>query len=182
MSDTDVKNRITLTGILKRIEKQTSGMLKIDDFVPLPCHPERVSFTYLYKKDGSFIPVTRHINAKNVLPLIDNTFTFYPEDIMKKITQGFFTCDAEGCAEMLTALGKMIPKNFSLLSADRKFDHIDDKTFRISAVSFVDAYNFDMKSMKKECVHIITPNLKKMPFSAYNMIHRKYADYKEHYV
>jgi hypothetical protein len=39
-------------------------------------------------------------------------------------------------------------------------------------VSFLDAHNFDLKAMQKECVHIITPELRKIPFSAYNLVHR----------
>ena len=35
--------------------------------------------------------------------------------------------------------------------------------------SFIDKYNFDMKSMQKECVHIVTKDLKRIPFSSYNI-------------
>jgi uncharacterized radical SAM superfamily Fe-S cluster-containing enzyme len=51
-------------------------------------------------------------------------------------------------------------------------EYIDQNTFRISVSSFLDAYNFDMKSMQKECIHVITPDLRKIPFSAYNTIYR----------
>jgi len=47
-------------------------------------------------------------------------------------------------------------------------------------VSFIDAYNFDMKAMQKECVHVITPDLHKIPFSAYNLLHR--SKYANHYL
>ncbi len=66
----------------------------------------------------------------------------------------------------------VLPPNYLLMSQDQKAEFINNNTFRISATSFVDKYNFDAKSMQKECVHIITPDLKKIPFSAYNMIHR----------
>ena len=51
-------------------------------------------------------------------------------------------------------------------------EFVDENTFRVSVSSFIDMYNFDMKGMQKECVHIITEDLKRIPFSAYNMIHR----------
>jgi uncharacterized radical SAM superfamily Fe-S cluster-containing enzyme len=66
-----------------------------------------------------------------------------------------------------------MPAKFFLKSQQEKIDYVSENTFRISIASFVDAYNFDMKSIKKECVHVITPELKKIPFSAYNIIHRK---------
>jgi uncharacterized protein YfaS (alpha-2-macroglobulin family) len=51
-------------------------------------------------------------------------------------------------------------------SKAEKMDYVSENTFRISISSFVDAYNFDLKSIKKECVHVITPDFKKIPFSA----------------
>ena len=39
--------------------------------------------------------------------------------------------------------------------------------------SSVDRHNFDAKSIKNEYVHVITPDLKRIPFSAYNMLHRE---------
>jgi len=65
-------------------------------------------------------------------------------------------------------------------SKDKKIEFVDENTFRISVSSFIDAYNFDMKSMQKECVHIITPDLKRIPFSSYNIIHR--SKYDEYYI
>jgi hypothetical protein len=38
--------------------------------------------------------------------------------------------------------------------------------------SFVDAWNFDIRSLKRECVHVVTPDLKRIPFSAYCLFHR----------
>ena len=45
--------------------------------------------------------------------------------------------------------------------------------FRISATSFLDRYTFELKGAKKECVHILTEDGRRMPFSAYNLIHRE---------
>jgi uncharacterized radical SAM superfamily Fe-S cluster-containing enzyme len=75
--------------------------------------------------------------------------------------------------EAIKNLSKLIPKGYLKKSPEEKREYISANTFRISITSFVDAYNFDMRSMKKECVHVITPELKKIPFSAFNMIHRQ---------
>jgi hypothetical protein len=169
------QDRITITGIINNIEKQLNGMIKKDDFIPLPCDVDRVAITYLYRFNNEFIPIIRNINAKEYLPVIRNTFKFDPEDILKDITKSVFS-KTEGCCDYLNLFKKLkpiIPANFFLKTQKEKIDYVSENTFRISIVSFVDAYNFDMKSMKKECVHIITPDLKKIPFSAYNMLHRK---------
>jgi len=164
--------RITLTGILKRIESQTSGMIKKNDFIPLPCHVERVAFTYLYREGDQFIPVTRNMAAQKYVPMIENTFTFYPEDVIKNLAKGIIICNDGNCFQFFKDFRKIIPANYRLKSKSSKYEHINNNTFRISVSSFIDQYNFDMKSVKKECVHIITPDLKKIPFSTFNMFYR----------
>jgi 7,8-dihydro-6-hydroxymethylpterin dimethyltransferase len=111
-------------------------------------------------------------NVKKYIPLIDNTFNFDADDIINKFKKNPFCCGCN-CLSFLNDIRKIIPKNFDSSSKEKKIRHVNENTFRISITSFVDTYNFDMKSMKKECVHIITPDLKKIPFSAYNMFHRK---------
>jgi hypothetical protein len=174
-SSSDPNNRITITGIIESISRQMNGMIRKEDFFPLPCNVDRVSIAYLHKSNGTFVPLTRNMDISKCLPAIRNTFKFDPEDFLKDLTKRAFG-SSEGCCDYLGALrdfGKVIPKSFYLKSRTEKIDYVSENTFRISATSFVDAYNFDMKSMKKECVHIITPDLKKIPFSAYNMLYRK---------
>lgn len=175
LKNIDTKNRITITGIIENIDKQMNGMILKNDFFPLPCNVDRVAITYLYRFKDEFVPLTRNLKIKDYLPVIRNTFKFDPEDFLKDLTKKAF-CSAESCCDYLGLLNnfrKFIPKSYFLKSDEEKIEYVSENTFRISVTSFVDAYNFDMKSMKKECVHIITPDLKKIPFSAYNMLHRK---------
>jgi uncharacterized radical SAM superfamily Fe-S cluster-containing enzyme len=76
------------------------------------------------------------------------------------------------CVTFLNSLMKGIPKDFFNKSDKQKYDYVDKNFFRISITSFIDKYNFEAKSVKKECVHVITPDLKRIPFSVYNMLHR----------
>lgn len=176
LTGVNLKNRITVTGIIEKIVQQTNNMIRTNDFIPLPCNVDRVAITFLYRDKGEFVPLTRNLNLKNYLPVIRNTFKFNPEDFLKDLAKNAAGRDAERCCDYLGALKQfknMIPKSYFLKSEPEKLEYISANTFRISVTSFVDAYNFDMKSMKKECVHIITPDLKKMPFSSYNILHRK---------
>lgn len=168
------ENRATLSGVLKRLEEQTGGMLQMNDFIPLPCNVERIAITYLYRSSkGSFIPITRDARIQDYLHLINNTFVFTIEDAWKNAGSSIAdiqtTCD---CLKFIKDFRHMIPFNFFLKSKAQKMDYIDQNTFRISVSSFLDAYNFDMKSMQKECVHVITEDLRKIPLSAYNTVHR----------
>lgn len=175
INDSITKNRVTLSTVLKNLQKQTSGMIRLDDFIPLPCNVERVAITYLYRTSkGSFTPITRNAKIQEYLHLINNTFVFTIEDALKNAGKSISdigtTCD---CLKFLKDFKQIVPFNFFVMNKKQKTEYIDCNTFRISVSSFLDAYNFDMKSMQKECVHIITPDLRKIPFSAYNTIHRK---------
>jgi len=175
-TDQDVgANRITLSGVLKRLEEQTSGMLRINDFIPLPCNVERIAITYLYKSSkNGFLPITRDARIQDYLHLINNTFVFTIEDALKSAGKSIrdikTTCD---CFKFLNDFKHIIPLDFFIKSKEKKKEYIEQNTFRISVSSFLDRYNFDMKSMQKECVHIITEDLRKVPFSAYNTIYRE---------
>jgi tetraether lipid synthase len=161
--------RLTISGITKLIEKQTASMIRQSDFIPLPCNVERVAITYLLKNGVEFIPITRNADIKKYLSLINNTFAFKVQDVLREASKGLINLNiACECFNFFKDFQSVIPKGFDIY----KKDAIED-TFRISITSFVDAFNFDLQSLQKECVHIITPDLKRIPFSAYNSFHRR---------
>jgi len=169
----NLENRVTLSGIRREIERQTGGIFKKDDIVPLPCDVDRVAVTYAVKKDGDYIPITSKIQVDNYLELIDNTMDFRAEDLVKNaiaksITKGI-GCD---CVRLMDELATILPEGYMKWTPQRRADFINTNTFRITISSFVDEYNFDAKSIRRECVHVITPDLKRIPFSTYNMLHR----------
>ena len=168
------RDRVTLSGVLTRLEQQTSGLLRGSDFIPLPCNVERVALTYLYRDGlGEFVPITRDVNFRKHLGLVNNTFFFTVEGVLKEAGGSLGslagTC---ACFDFLKDFRQIVPVNYFFRSKEKKKEYIDSNTFRVSVSSFLDAHNFDLKSMQKECVHVITPDLRKIPFSAYNMLHR----------
>ncbi len=171
----DTKQRITLSGIIRQIENQLPDTFQRGDIIPLPCNVERVAVTFMAKAGkGKFLPITRDIRIKNYLPLIDNTFAFDADKILKNKAKSVITdTGCCSCMRFVNDIKRILPSGFALRSKQEKLRYINENTFRISITSFVDAYNFDMKSMQKECVHVITPELKKIPFSAYNMFYRR---------
>lgn len=167
--------RATLSSILNKIEKQTNKMIMQRDFIPLPCNVERVAITYLFKNKNTFIPLTRDRDLSEFKDLIGNTFVFTIEETLKDFKEESTIFNMCSCCDFINDIKKYLPSNFIFKSKQEKMDFVDENTFRISVSSFLDIYNFDMKSMKKECVHIITPDLKRVPFSAYNMLHRNWS-------
>jgi 7,8-dihydro-6-hydroxymethylpterin dimethyltransferase len=162
----------TVSGIMNQVVKTSNHILKFEDFVPLPCNVERVSVTYLYKKGNAFVPITRNKHIDKYVPYISNTFLFTIEDALAEgLEPRFGFCK---CLDFMNDFNKIVPKNFVRWSKDDRVKYLNENTFRITISSFVDKYNFVLKSMQKECVHVITKDLKRIPFSAYNMYHRKY--------
>lgn len=174
--ESQAMNRSTLSSILGGFERQTGGLLTEEDFIPLPCNVERVAITYLSKtKSGGFLPITRNMEIqKKYLHLINNTFAFTIEDMLNKAGEGKKNLSTlTSCCDLMSDFKKFLPMDFMIRSKEKKMAYIDANTFRVSISSFVDRYNFDLKSMQKECVHVITKDLKKIPFSAYNILYRE---------
>jgi uncharacterized radical SAM superfamily Fe-S cluster-containing enzyme len=65
-----------------------------------------------------------------------------------------------------------MPIDINLYSRKERTRFVDENAFRISIVSFLDAYNMDISSLKQECIHFLTPDFKKIPFSTYNLLYR----------
>ncbi len=164
-------NRITITGILQKIEDQSDGIIKFNDFVPLPCNVDSIAVAYMFKENGVFVPISRNIKLSSYLPVIDNTFYMDAEELTKNLND----CQSDKickCGSFLKNIQRFLPANYIIKSIKEQKTFIDENTFRISVTMFQDLYNFEMHAMKKECVHVITDDFKRIPFSAYNMIHR----------
>jgi uncharacterized radical SAM superfamily Fe-S cluster-containing enzyme len=43
-------------------------------------------------------------------------------------------------------------------------------------MAFMDATNFDVRAMKKSCVHIVQPDGRIIPFEAFNLLYRDRSD------
>jgi uncharacterized radical SAM superfamily Fe-S cluster-containing enzyme len=44
--------------------------------------------------------------------------------------------------------------------------------FRVLIMQFIDAHGFDVRSVKKTCVHIAHPDGRLIPFDTYNLFYR----------
>lgn len=160
---------LTVSGALRRIEEQTGKLLRMDDFVPLPCHPERVAVTFLYRKGKAFLPITRNKKIEKYIPYINNTFLFSINDALSGGKPTFGCC---GAIDVLRDFAQVVPRGYLSWDHDRQVRYLNENTFRVTVSAFLDRHSFEQKAMQKECVHVITPDLKRIPFSAYNLLHR----------
>jgi uncharacterized radical SAM superfamily Fe-S cluster-containing enzyme len=49
-------------------------------------------------------------------------------------------------------------------------------SFRVVIMQFLDRYNFDLATVKRSCVHFVTPGGQIIPFDTYNTFYRPGAE------
>jgi 7,8-dihydro-6-hydroxymethylpterin dimethyltransferase len=166
-------DRLTMTGVLQRLESQTKGMLARDHFVPLPCDVDRVAIGYFLRQDGAIVPASVQEKVRRHLPLIENTLMYDTGDVLRKtaeaLTSGGGLCS---CLSFLKDFLPLAPASLLLKSQAAQATFVTERTFRVTVTSFLDRFNFEAHAMQKECVHVITPDGRRIPFSAYNILHR----------
>jgi len=166
--DYDVsKERLTLTEVRRRIGEQSSAF-EVEDLLPVPCHPDSLSMAYALKVGEEVVPITRYVDDETLLAGPRSTIQFEKdpaihEAIFKLLSTGHSPQSASNSlAELLCCLPELIvPSQFTY-----------DNVFRIIIMDFIDAHSFDLRSVKKTCVHIVSPDLRIIPFDTYNMFYR----------
>ena len=107
----DDEERITFPEVLQRIESQTNGRWRQDDFSPLPCaHPNAHTVGYTFrdiKVDGGVdaLPLARFVDLENHLELLSGRIT-YNRDRTKELVETFLA--NTGCS--MTKPGNCEPK------------------------------------------------------------------------
>jgi 7,8-dihydro-6-hydroxymethylpterin dimethyltransferase len=51
-----------------------------------------------------------------------------------------------------------------------------ENIFRVIIMQFIDAHAFDVRSVKKTCVHIVHPDGRLIPFDTYNLFYRDHLE------
>lgn len=158
--------RYTMSEVRQAILDQCK-IFKADDLIPVPCNPDALVMGYALKFDGKIHPLTRYINPRELLDQTRDTITYeYDPEMRKKVIKLFSTnktCDSakDDMEGLLCCLPKIkIPTlNYTNM-------------FRIIIMRFMDAYDFDIRAVKKSCVHIVNTEGKIIPFENMNIFYR----------
>lgn len=159
-------DRITLTEVRRKILEQTK-IFNADDLIPVPCNPDALVMGYALKLGGEVFPLTRYINPTDLLDNSKNTIVYeQDEHLHSKMIELFSTGNSvENASERLQSILCCLPQvNAPALSYDN--------LFRVIIMQFVDAHNFDVRAIKKSCVHIINKDYKIIPFETMNLFYR----------
>ncbi|EGL15771.1 MULTISPECIES: radical SAM protein [Paenibacillus] len=161
------KDRLTLSEVRRMIIEQ-SGIFQPEDIIPVPCHPDCLAMGYALKLGGQAIPLTGMIDPQILLEGGRNTIVFEQDQTLKDQVFDLFSTahSPESSALSLKNLLCCLP-------SVAVPEHIGyDNVFRVLIMQFLDPYNFDVRSVKKSCVHIAHPDGRIIPFDTYNLFYR----------
>ncbi len=160
-------DRLTLGEVRQQILKQSS-VFKPNDVIPVPCHPDCLAMAYALKLKNQVIPLTGMIDPQVLLHGDSNTIIYERKtELRQELFKLFSTAASPGSsATSLKQLLCCLP--MVATPAGIGYDNI----FRIIIMQFLDAHNFDVRSVKKTCVHIVHPDGRIIPFDTYNMFYR----------
>jgi hypothetical protein len=165
-------DRLTLGEVRQQILRQHS-LFKPNDIIPVPCHPDCLAMAYALKVGGCVTPLTGLIDPQLLLHGEGNTIVYEKlvqqnDAIRGELFRLFSTAASPaGSAASLKQLLCCLPM-VQIEGNGISYNNI----FRIIIMQFLDAHNFDVRSVKKSCVHIVHPDGRIIPFDTFNMFYR----------
>lgn len=164
-------HRLTLTEVRRRILQQTS-VFKPEDLIPVPCHPDSLAMAYAMKlgtgEDAKVVPLTGMISPDVLINGGRNTIVYERDPAMRDHIFKLFSTNHSPSAQA-TTLRELLCCLPQVNAPSLSYDNL----FRILIVQFIDAQTFDLRSIKKTCVHIAHPDAQRLiPFDTYNLFYR----------
>ena len=163
-------DRITLTEVRQGIIDQ-SDLFTPQDIVPVPCNPDALAMGYALKLNGEVFPLTRMIDPDDLLNNSRNTIIYEQDDRLKEHMVKLFSTGtpSDKAHETLHRIMCCLP---DIDAPELKYENL----FRIIIMRFIDAYDFDVRAIKRSCVHIVDPKSDKViPFETMNLFYREEA-------
>lgn len=159
-------HRVTLSEIRTAMLEQ-STLFSSEDLIPVPCHPDAITMGYALKLEEEVIPLTRLFVPEELLATVGNTITFEQIPELKQKIYNLFNTSAsvETASETLRSIMCCLPK---IDVPNLKYENL----FRVIIMQFYDAYNFDVRGVKKSCVHVVQTDGRIIPFDTMNLFYR----------
>ena len=161
------RDRLTLTEIRRKILEQ-SPILAPEDLIPVPCHPDHLAMAYALKLESGLVPLTGLVDPELLINSGRATITYEKEPAIREHFLNLFSThhsvdsQTDAMSDFLGKLDQAPPQQLGY-----------ENIFRILIVEFIDAQGFDLRSIRKTCVHIVHPDGKRViPFDTYNLLYR----------
>lgn len=160
-------DRITLTEVRQEILRQ-SPLFTEADILPVPCNPDALAMAYALKIDGQVFPLTRYLDPRDLLDNSRNTIVYEQDERLHSHMIKLFSTgnSVETATQELCDLMCCLPR---IEAPSLSYENL----FRIIIMRFIDAYDFDVRAIKKSCVHIVSPDDGRIiPFETMNLFYR----------
>ena len=198
------KQRVTIPGVIKAIEEQT-GIVGREDFFPVPSTARLTDFmesifarpkyrlsthfacgmaTYLFRKGNTLVPLTKFFDVEG--------FFEFLQELRQEVESSRFKIAGRGISILKALAGisrfvdeKEMPEYLDikrvLLSAltrgsYRELTELNRNSLFIGMMHFQDTYNYDVARVRKCSVHYALPDLRIVPFCAFNVLPELYRD------
>ncbi len=160
------KDRMTLTEVRRKILEQCP-VFKPNDLIPVPCNPDALVMGYALKYKDKVEPLTHLIDPEMLLNNSKNTIVYEQDkELHKHVLKVFSTGNSiEAIKHSFNQLLCCLP---GVSAPSLKYENL----FRIIIMNFMDAYDFDVRAIKKSCVHIVSKEGKIIPFETMNLFYR----------
>jgi uncharacterized radical SAM superfamily Fe-S cluster-containing enzyme len=161
------KDRLTLSEIRQQILDQSKTFAP-NDIIPVPCHPDCLAMGYALKVDGQAIALTSLLDPQVFLEGAGNSIVYEQNSDIRDALLNLFSTSStpqsssENFKQLLCCLPHVaVPEGMNY-----------NNIFRVFIMQFLDPYNFDVRSVKRACVHIVHPDGRIIPFDTFNMFYR----------
>jgi tetraether lipid synthase len=182
------------------VEQQTMGQITTSDFFPMSvmvspimimrkfmrkpwplfsCSPQCGVVNWMYvSKAGTVIPINHFVDFDRFFNSIKKTAQTVEKKgrfsllsslffaAMRSLNWPLVTKEIGFFTLMKTILRTHISPTYQSLGTLRR------RIFLLGCMAFMDQYNFDVNRVRRCVIHYITPDLKVIPFCAYNNVHR----------
>jgi uncharacterized radical SAM superfamily Fe-S cluster-containing enzyme len=184
----------------EEVENQTRGEIKTTDFFPLSvmtapirvmrkfmkkpwplfsCSPECGIVNWIYvSKDSRIIPINHFVNFERFFRILQKTAASVESERRFYLLSSLFLASMQSLNWPLVAkeigvftLMKTILK-MHISPSYQSLANLRRRIFLLGCMAFMDQYNFDVNRVRRCVVHYVTPDLKIIPFCAYNNVHR----------
>lgn len=173
--------RFTLPELMRSLEAQTKGLIKVADFSPPGCEHAHCSFhaTYIRSAQGKLIPLgagkgdsccSADVGTGGVKKTVETiarrwklpAATPFP-DVFPMARE--MSCCSENNPGLVRAEGA--------LDLDVVLREMVTGSFTVSAMAFQDAENIDLERLRGCCISVVSHDGRLVPFCAYNLTSRE---------
>jgi uncharacterized radical SAM superfamily Fe-S cluster-containing enzyme len=151
--------RLTIPDVLRAIEEQTGGLMKVEDFKPGTAENSYCSFnaSFLLQPDGSLKTLAKTqgcCSTPEQIPVGD------PQRAREFVARQWSSAPEPK---------DVIPRHAVPSSIDEFLERKAQYTLSISGMAFQDVWNLDLTRLKECYIHVASADKRMIPFCAYNL-------------